>query len=164
MSTSLMYWNEKLARTQLRKVSFEFDITGAGTVAPLVAGAPVLTAFGAIASQNAINDFLGTTNEFLLAAFDATAMGADAMAVIVDMGGQVEKLAYATARCFSGTAGATRVEVCVQGGSLTASTLETAAAKGADGNLAMKINWGNTPDFDGLTDGTIIVDFYYVSK
>lgn len=164
MSTSLVYWNDKLARTQPRSVKFCFDITGAAAASVIVPGTPVLHTFGAIADQATINDFLGTTNEFLLAAFDATAMGADAFAVIANMGGQVERLVAATAACYSGTGFATEVQVGVKGGSLTASTLETAAAKGADGNLAMKVNFTNTPDFDGLTSGLIVVEFLYISK
>jgi len=164
MSTSLVYWNEKLAKTQPRKVTFCFEITGAAAASVIVPGTPVLHTFGALASQDVIDDFLGTTSEFLLAAFDATAMGADAFGVIADMGGQVDRLVAARAACYSGTGFITEVHAGVKGGTLTASTLETAAAKGANGNLAMKVNFGNSPDFDGLTSGLIVVEFLYISK
>lgn len=168
MSTSLFYTNERLGKTMPRLASFAFEITAAKTVSPLVFGYPVLTAFDAIASQAVIDAALGTTNEFLLAAFDATAMGADTFALLANMGGafgQVEKLLWSRARCYSGTGGATLVERIVKtSAALTASTLATEAALGASGNVAMKVDFGNTPDFDGLTSGLIIVEFGWISK
>lgn len=163
--TSLMYWQEKLGKTQPRVLRLEWEITGAKTVAPLVPGIPALTAFDAIASQAVIDGFLGTTNEFLLAAFDATSMGADAFAAIVNVAGQAQKLTKVVATCYSGTGGATKVERAVKSSSaLTASTLATEAAVGANGNLAVKVDFGNTPDFDGLTSGLIVLELYWISK
>lgn len=162
---SLMYYNEKLGKTQSRPLKFEFDITAAKTVSGLPIGAPVLTAFDAIASQAVIDAFLGTTNEFLVAAFDATALGADTFACIVNLGGQAAVLNSVTARCYSGTAGSTLVERHVKSSSaLTASTLVTEAALGANGNLAIKVDFGNTPDFDALTAGQIVIEFDWIAK
>lgn len=162
---SLHYWQAALPKTLPRVLHLAWEITAAKTVSPLNMGLPVLTAFDAIASQAVIDSYLGTTSEFLVAAFDATAMGADVFAGIVNMGGQAAKLNSAIARCYSGTGGATLVERCVKSSAaLTASTLATECALGADGNLAFKVDFGNTPDFDGLTAGVIVVELQWVSK
>lgn len=165
-ATPLFYWNDKLGKTNPRTLQLAYKITGAKTVVGLPLGAPALVAFDAISSQSTIDNFLGTTNEFLIVDFDSTAMGNDAMAVIVNMGGLDGQAAYLcgfTAKCIS-NAGATLVERGWYNGGLTASTLETACELGAYGNLAVKINWGNTPDFDGLTDGYILLEIQWISK
>jgi len=162
--TSLFYWQEKLGKTQPRCLDLVWKITGAKAVSHLPIGAPTLVAFDAIASQAVIDDFLGTTNEFLVAAFDATAMGADAFACIINMAGQASYVTHLEISCYSSTGGSTEVRRAVYESSLTASTLETALAIGANGNIAFKVDFGNTPDFDGLTDGLIHARVYWVSK
>lgn len=165
----LMYWQEKLGKTQPRCLELPFQITAAKTVSPVPQGIPALTTFDAIASQATIDDFLGTTNEFLLAAFDATSMGNDTFGGLVNLmgatSGQAAKLLYMTARCYSATGGATLVErTVVPSTTLTASTLVTECALGASGNVAFKVDFGNTPDFDALTAGLIIIQLYWISK
>lgn len=162
---SLHYWQDALPKTLPRVLHLAWEITAAKTVSPLNMGLPVLTAFDAVASQAVIDAYLGTTNEFLVAAFDATAMGADTFGGIVNMGGQAAKLNSMIARCYSGTGGATLVERCVKSSSaLTASTLATECALGSSGNLAFRVDFGNTPDFDALTAGVIVVELQWVSK
>jgi hypothetical protein len=39
-----------------------------------------------------------------------------------------------------------------------------AVAIGSSGNIAAKFNWGNTPDFDGLTSGIIVVEIAWSPK
>ena len=157
-----MYWSDRAQSSQPIVTNLMFNITAAVTVTDLLRS-PTLNTFGAIASQAVIDNFLGTTNEFLVAAFDATAMGADAQGLIVNMNGQVAELYDFKAYCFS--ASDTIVTRQAQDvATLTASTLTTECAKGAFGNVAFKINWGNTPDFDGLTAGTICIDFTWRSK
>ena len=161
---SLMYWNEKVQRGESRELDLVFNITGAAASTE-VQGMPVLSTYGAIASQSVIDSFLGTTNEFLVAAFDATSMGADAFGGIVNMGGQAKEVLFMSAKCYSGTGGATLVERLVQdSAALTASTLATEVALGANGNIAFKVDFGNTPDFDALTAGTIHVKIVWKSK
>ncbi len=110
-----------------------------------------------------IDDYLGTTDEFDYLAFDATSMGADAMGVIVNMAGQASKVVQMVARCYS--ASNTLVTRQVEDiAALTNTSLATEIAVGADGNIALKINWGNTPDFDGLTAGTIDIEVHWVAK
>ncbi len=90
--TSLFYWNQKFGKTQPRELKLIWTITGAKTVSTVPIGAPVLTAFDAISSQSTIDNFLGTVDEFLIIDFDSTAMGADAFACIINMGGQAQSL------------------------------------------------------------------------
>jgi hypothetical protein len=160
----LFYWNEKFGKTQARCLELVWSITAAKTVAARPIGTPVLTAFDAISTQATIDNFLGTSSEFLVAAFDSTAMGADTFACIINMGGQAKYVSHMEVVCYSGTGGATRVEVAVAEGSLTASTLETALDLGASGNIAFKCDFGNTPDFDALTAGLIVARVYWVAK
>ena len=163
--TSLMYWQEKLGKTQPRVLRLEYEITAAKTVSPLVPGIPAITSFDAIAAQSTIDNFLGTTNEFLVTAFDATAMGNDTFAAIANMSGQVQRITKVVASCYSGTAGSTHVfRVVKSSAALTASTLATEAAVGANGNVAVKVDFGNTPDFDALTAGLIVLEIYWISK
>lgn len=161
-SVSRIYWNERVQLAQPQTLSLVYSITAATTVTEVCRN-PVLTTFTALASQAVIDNFLGTTNEFLLAAFDATAMGADAMGVIINMGGQAAEVYDMKAYCFSASNTVVTRQVEDQA-ALTASTLETAIAKGANGNIALKLNWGNTPDFDALTAGTIQIDIQWRSK
>ncbi len=162
--TGLFYWNEKLGKTNPRELVLIWEITGAKTVVNVPVGSPNYPVFDAIATQAVINDFLGTTDEFTVAQFDSTSMGADAFGGLVNMAGQVQSVLGFTAECYSGTGGSTLVTRESLDIGLTASTLETAVGLGAQGNMAFKVNFGNTPDFDGLTEGTIKVTIYWISK
>ena len=60
---------------------------------------------------------------------------------------------------------ATLVERAALGSAgMTASTLETACAISPAGNLAFKVDFGNTPDFDGLTAGMIRTRLYWIAN
>ncbi len=161
--TNLFYWNEKFGKTQVRELQLQWQITGAKAVSHRPIGQPTLVAFDAIASQSTIDDFLGTTNEFLIADFDATAMGADAFACIINMAGQAAYVAGFEIHCYSGTGGSTLVTRAAYESSLSGS-LETAIELGANGNIAFKVDFGNTPDFDALTDGYIVAKVYWISN
>ncbi len=89
-------------------------------------------------------------------------MGNDAMGGIVNMCGQVKAVTQMIATCYS--ASNTVVTRQCRNTGLTATTLETALALGTSGNVAFKVDWGNTPDFDGLTAGTIVIDIGWISK
>jgi hypothetical protein len=162
--TGLFYWNEKLGKTNPRELVLVWNITGAKTVTNVPVGAPTYPVFDAISSQSTINDFLGTTNEFTTAQFDSTSMGNDAFGGLVNMQGQVQSVLYFTAQCYSSTGGSTQVTRESLNNGLADSTLETAVGLGSQGNLAFKVDFGNTPDFDGLTSGTIVVKIYWISK
>lgn len=159
--SSPSYWSDAVQRGQAYALDLFFKITAAKTVTSLNANS-VLTAFDAIASQAVINDFLGTTDEFLVAAFDATAMGTDAFACIVGMGGQASALLAATAVTYSGTDGLTAVPAGLNvSAALTASSHTGQCALGANGDMAARFVLTGV---DALTSGLIKVTFYYRSK
>ena len=162
-ATSLFYYQDQWGKVQPQVLRLQYEITAAKTVKPIVSNSASLTTFDAIASQAVIDDFLGTSSEFTLAQFDATSMGAYAFGVIVDMQGQAKSAVMVVAKCYSGTSGSTLVTRQAKAGTLTDSTLETAVARGADGNLACKVDFGNTPDFDGLTAGTIDIEIHWIA-
>lgn len=164
MSVSLHPYTSKRGK-QVQRDVWSFDITAATTVSPLpVDDVSALTTFGAL-TQAVIDAHLGTSDEFTAAQFDATSMGADAFGCILDMGKQGAELVRVVAKCSSGTAGATLVERSVKASSsLTDSTLQTEAALGADGNIGIKVDFGNTPDFDGLTAGQIEIEVFWRAK
>jgi hypothetical protein len=146
---------------------FRFDITAAVTQSPLpIDDVSCLNGFAAAAFTQALIDaHLGTSSEFTAAQFDATSMGADAQGIIIDMGGQADELVYVECQCISGTEGTTTVNRRAKASStLTDSTLATEAALGANGNIGVKVDWGNSPDFDGLTAGQVIIRVHWRSK
>lgn len=159
-ATSLHYWNEKLPKTQPRTLKFLYDITGAKAISPLVMGIPVLHSFDAIASQTVIDDFLGSSSEFALAKFDATSLGTDAIAFIINMNGQAAKCLTAKVTSILNT-GIVDVSKQIQFSTLTASTLETKAELSSAGNIAIK---AVLTGLDALTDGTVLVEVEWISK
>lgn len=166
----LFFWNEKHGKSQPNTLDFTYQITAAKTVSPVPQGADSFTFFDAI-TQAQIDAYLTLPNDFLAAQFDATAMGADTFGGLVRMSGSPSTLAQAfssikmEATCFSGTGNTTSVLRAALGpAGITASTLETATAVSASGNLAFKIDFGNTPDFDALTSGIIVVRLMWISK
>lgn len=156
---SLMYWNDKAQNAEARILHLIYKITAAKTVVDQLAS-PSLPTFDAYASQAVIDAFLGTTNEFLLAAFDATSMGTDAFGAIIDMGGQV--LSVIKSDIIVYTAGAVSSEKYILSSSaLTSTSLTTEIAKGASGNIGFK---AVLTGVDALTSGHIEVKIYWKSK
>lgn len=156
-SLSLHYKQPKLYRGTPRELSFQWLITGAKTITPLIQGRPVLDAFDAL-TQAQIDAFLGSTNEYLADKFDATAMGTDVFAAIVDMQGQADQLVYARCRTITGT---TVLERMIGEEALTASTLETKAEKSSLGNLAVRAELAG---LDALTSGIIDLRIGWLSN
>jgi hypothetical protein len=146
---------------------FRFTITGTNTVTPLpIDDASCLEGQAAGAFTQAIIDaHLGTSSEFTAAQFDATSMGADAQGIIINMAGQVDELLMFEGICYSATGGATQSMVAdIDTATLTDSSLQTECALGANGNVGVKVDWGNSPDFDGLTAGQIIIRIHWRAK
>ncbi len=169
----LIYDNDYLYAKEDELV-LKWNITAAKTVSPLpISNNAVLTTFDAIAAQATIDSFLGSTNEFLIAQFDSTAMGTDAFAGIINMSGlksgvaagstaQASSLLCAQISLHSGANGATLVsEGVVAVTPLTSSSLTTQAACGAYGNLAFRAILSGV---DILTAGIIVVRLHWVSK
>jgi len=167
MSTSLLYWNEKLAKSQPRIIELAYQITAAKTVSPLPQGSESFTSFDAI-TQAQLDAYTGVANDFLTASFDATAMGTDAFGGVVRMSGspsvtgQAFSLLKMEAKLMSGTGLGTIAERGALGATgLTASTLESACSISASGNFGFKLL---LTGLDALTSGLIIVRFYWISK
>ncbi len=162
-ATSLIYYNDQFLKTVPRVLSLQYSITGAKAASAIAPNSASWIFFDALSTQASIDSYLGSTNEFLLAAFDSTAMGADAFGGIVNMCGQAKKVTQMVAYCYS--ASNTIVTRQTQAATaLTASSLTTQVAVGADGNIAFRVDFGNSPDFDGLTAGTIQIDLHWISK
>lgn len=158
---SIFLYQDKFGKSQPRVLYFNWKITGAKTVVALPVSAPVLTAYDAIAAQSTIDNFLGTTSEFNVLAFDATSMGTDAFAFLVPMAGQGARLDGFSVRVFSGTGSATVYSVGTWNNGLTNTTLETACALGTGGNLAVKCSFAQAGAFDSLTSGFIEAHVYW---
>lgn len=158
-STSLMYWSDKLGKTNGRFEKFNYVINGAQDIALKKPGAPILHSFDAI-TQADIDDHLGTSSEFTAAQFDATAMGVDAIGFIINMQGQADSFLCAKVRIY-GSDGALDTEVRCEPGALSDSTLENGALVGANGNLAIR---AVVLGIDALAAGNVEVEFEWISK
>lgn len=154
-------FEDKLASHQKVEVSVAYVITGAK------AGRFILPSPSAIVgydtgdfSQAAIDALLGTTNEFISGtAFGATAMGTDALGLVLNLQGQ----SALTSECFSeasvslGSAAAVEVACKDQ----TTALPNTLAAPmrvqvGANGNLAVQLV---VSGLDAATSGLILFRF-----
>lgn len=171
-STAMVLWNEAFPR-RTNLLQLQWQITAAKTVSPLpMTATGVLTTFDAIAAQSTIDNFLLTTNEFLIAQFDATAMGTDTFAGIVKMNGasvagstvtgQAESVQAMVANLYSGTNGATVVTSgVVSSATLTSSSNTSQIAVGANGDIAFRFV---ASGLDVLTAGLISVNIFWTSK
>ncbi len=153
----------------------KWNITGAKTSTPLPLNrSSVMTVYDAIAAQATIDNFLGTTNEFLIAQFDATAMGTDAFGFLINMSGGAPGLNTTTNRAqaaqllcvevtlHSGSQGATAVNEGVASiATLTSSSLATEFALGSYGNIAGRAILSG---LDILTTGIIVARLHWVSQ
>lgn len=160
-NSSLMYWQDQLGKVDPHKTVLEYKITAAKTIVPVVPNSIALTLFDAVSGQAAIDTHLGTTNEFLAAAFDATAMGTDAFAAVINMAGQVKSIVKMVVKIASGTGGATVAENNVLASSALAGGLLAECAVGSSGNVAVK---AVSTGLDALTGGIISVELHWISK
>lgn len=163
MTTGLFYWNEKLGKTVPRQLVLLYEITAAKTVSLVPVGSPNLATFDALASQAVIDTFLGTTNEFTLAQFDTTSMGADAFGALINMAGQCQSVLNCNISFVTGTGNSTTANRSSLNRGLAASTLETAVGLGANGNIAFKAAFIGA-GLDAATSGTIRVIIDWISK
>lgn len=168
--TSLVYYNQQWSKTDPNVTIAAFQITAATTVASLPIGPPVLPTFTAL-TQPQIDAFLGTSSEFLAAQFDATSMGTDAFAVLINMQGQAASAIFAEIALYPTAA----VEAVAVSPALThqkaawfAGTISSTALAaniqyqlGADGNLAVKTV---LPGIDALTTGLVVLKFAWISQ
>ena len=103
MTQYVTYSSDKLERGEAIMTRLIYEITGAKTIKDRAANAALLL-FDAASSQAQIDNFLGTTTEFVYnTAFGSTAMGIDAIGGVIDMGGQMDSLESLTIVLRSGT-------------------------------------------------------------
>lgn len=160
-SVSLMNYSEKIQRGESRCLDLIFGITAAKTATELQS-MPVLHTFDALSSQAQIDAYLGTTNEFLLAAFDATSMGTGAFGGIVDLGGQAAKVVAIEVHSYDTGAQLVVPKAAAASSALTSSSLQSIqVALGANGNIAFKCT---QTGIDAVTDGLIQVKIYWKAK
>ena len=157
---SLMYWNDAIQRGESRKLTLAYSIDGAEDASDLQ-GINALAGYGAL-TQAQIDTYLDSENEFLAAAFDATAMGLDMFGGVLNCTGQIKDLYYARAQVYSPAAGTTLDEQAFKSSAaLTASTLQSEVAVSALGNLGFKFE---SAGIDALTAGIIVLEFVYKAK
>lgn len=166
----IAHWQQALERGLPQTMSLQYTITGAKASSPIIQGlqSAVLITYDALSTQSQIDSWLGTTNEFLLAAFDATSMGTDAIAGIINMSGlsssatgQAKQAVSMVCSLYSSTQLATLASAAAVGGtSLTSTSLTTQFAVGTSGNLAFR---AVVSGLDALTSGLLVVNLSWVA-
>lgn len=163
MSTPLTYWQDKLGKTQPHILEFTWEITGAKTVTEVPRGIPVLYSFDAL-TQAQIDAYLGSTNEFLEAAFDATSMGTDAFGGVIAMAGQASDVLWIDSQCnLDPTADGLLHNSDVKVSTLSASTLANniEVAVSSSGNIGFK---QTVTGLDAATNGLIRIQIGFISN
>lgn len=166
--SSLMYWSEKMGKSQPRILTFTWEITGAKAVTEHPQGIPVLYSFDAL-TQAQIDAFLTTpyvtsSSEFTLAEFDATSMGTDAFGGIIDMKGQADDVLWIDSKTnLDPTADGLLHNSDVAVSSLSDSTLANniEVALGSAGNIGFK---QTVTGLDAATNGMIMIQIGWISK
>lgn len=169
-------WNESLQRSIPTVIPVALKITGAKAVSNFL-NLPIVTTFDAgmdtaaeiTAALPAIS-----TDEFVAAtAFGSTAMGTDALAIVVDCGGQVREVKYVEVLVFGGSdanitsmngvTGANPVLGISFQGQATALTnaLTNQATASSVGNIGTHFA---VTGLDALTAGMVVVRFHVTLK
>jgi hypothetical protein len=136
---SFILVNDSLARHQKAHIELIYNITGAkaGKFAP---GTPqALVAYDASTiTQAQIDALLGSTNEFLASVFTSTAMGTDALGIVLDCGGQIASVQSVEIRSLADSAQAGQLGAVTP---LINTSLPTIARieKSALGNLGLQL-------------------------
>jgi len=82
--------NDALARHQKASIELIYNITGAKTGKFAVLAPQALVAYDtAVITQAQIDALLGSTNEILASVFTSTAMGTDALGIVLDCNDQI---------------------------------------------------------------------------
>jgi len=150
-------WNEKLSKSQAAELVFVVGNTAAKTVSN-PASAPIEVFFDTAAGNQAtIDALLGSSSEFVAAtALGSTAMGTDAVALVIDCDGQIAELLAVqieSAQTAGGTPADSSRTILAQA-TAPADTLTAAAYKSSAGNLIVRAVLGN---LDSVTSGALLV-------
>lgn len=145
--------NDALARHQKASIELIYDVTGAKT--GKLAALPPQAIVGYDAAdftQGAIDALLGSTNEFLATAFGSTAMATDAIALVLNCGGQVAAVHGVEILALAGTTQTQQVGLVAAMADSSAAVARV--AKSAQGNLALQCV---VTDLDAATAGKLLI-------
>lgn len=151
---SFILANDGLARHQKASIELIYNITGAKTGAFAALAPQALVAYDASTiTQAQIDALLGSTNEFLASVFTSTAMGTDALGLVLDCNGQIAAVHSVEISSLVGTTQAGQL------GSIAALTNASLAAvprieKSALGNLGLQCV---VTGLDVATSGQILI-------
>ena len=143
------YWSDKLQRGECERTVLLYR--KANTTVVQYEGNASLASCGAIADADIAAFLKLAASPFTLLAFDSTSMGNDVFGAIIDFQGQVRELVMVEAEYIGEAVGTTIAGVHLgipKSASMTATSLVT-QADAVGGNVAVKVDFGNTPDFDG---------------
>lgn len=151
---SYIFTNDSLARHQKASIELIYNITGTktGKFAPLAPQA--LVAYDAsVITQGAIDALLGSTNEFLASVFTGTAMGTDALGLVLDCNEQIAAVHSVEIQSLVDTTQASQLGSVA---ALTSASLATIARveKSALGNLGLQLV---VTGLDAATSGQLLI-------
>ena len=151
---SYILTNDALARHQKQTIELIYNITGAkaGKFASLAPRA--LVAYDAsVITQTAIDELLGSTNEFLASVFTSTAMGLDALGLVLDCGEQIAAVHGVEIVSLADTAQASQLGAVTP---LVNTSLAAVARveKSALGNLGLQLV---VTGLDAATSGQLVI-------
>jgi hypothetical protein len=138
---SFILVNDSLARHQKASIELIYNITGAKAGKFAVLAPQALVVYDAVTTatfQAQIDALLGSVNEFDAADFTSTAMGTDALGMVLDCGGQIAAVHSVEIQSLADTAQASQLGAVTP---LINSSLPTIARieKSALGNLGLQL-------------------------
>jgi hypothetical protein len=163
--------NPQIEGVQLVPVEFTWSITAtaAAPTVPVYTPIPSNSAVYVIPStaaatltQEKIDGFLGTSDEFTVAQFNATSLPANSIGFIVDMQGQALSGAWAECGVYgtNSVAGVTALAIQKEAvrrtvlATMADSTADTSFQVGVNGNFAMRVQWTTTTGSEGWQQGS----------
>jgi hypothetical protein len=151
---SFILVNDSLARHQKAHIELIYNITGAKAGKFAVLAPQALVAYDASTiTQTQIDALLGSTNEFLASVFTSTAMGTDALGIVLNCGGQIASVQSVEIRSLADSAQAGQLGVVA---ALTNASLAAIARieKSALGNLGLQLV---VTGLDAATSGQLVL-------
>lgn len=145
--------SDALARHQKQTIELIYNVTGAKAGKFAVLAPKALAGYDATTfTQAAIDATLGTSSEFLSADFGTTAMGTDALAIVLDCEGQIAAVHGVEIVALAGTTKTAQVGLVAAMADSSAAVARVAL--GANGNLALQCV---VTDLDASTSGKLII-------
>ena len=164
--SSLAYYAPEVEKADVYTLSLVLAKTGVTpSFSPAQPLGNAMTAFWSpLSNQAEIDDFLGTTDEFLFTQFGATSMATDGVGILIKTGGQCADVHAFTMMALN-QKGAPGVGEPLKGLGAKVSAISDVAnnqiAVGAEGNIALI---GRAAGMEALDPATIILDIYWSPK